>query len=163
MLGCEGEGSADANLAIESDGVSCIGGQFFGAPTGIRLGAPDATDDTGPLRCQIITKVMTPTESGIDFANDGGWNQVQLHVEAEQGELAVTGAPAESTFLQVTVEDPGADSGWFRPGAGMRVGLYGVEPVSRAPAIASPSADLEELKQAVDALRAALTGIGITE
>lgn len=43
-----------------------------------------------------------------------------------------------------------------------KVGLYGVAPVTRAPAVASPSTDPASLKTAVDAIRAALAGIGVT-
>lgn len=47
-------------------------------------------------------------------------------------------------------------------GIGRKAGLYGVTPVVRAAAIASPAADATELKTAVDAIRAALTNLGVT-
>jgi hypothetical protein len=45
---------------------------------------------------------------------------------------------------------------------GTGIGFYAVAPVARAAAIASPTADVAALKTAVDALRVALTNIGIT-
>lgn len=45
---------------------------------------------------------------------------------------------------------------------GKTLGFYGVTPVTRAAAIASPSADSASLKTAVDAIRTALTNLGLT-
>lgn len=45
---------------------------------------------------------------------------------------------------------------------GGKIGLYGVAPVARAAAITSPAAELAALKTAVDAIRVALTNIGVT-
>jgi hypothetical protein len=46
--------------------------------------------------------------------------------------------------------------------AGSSIGLYGTAGVTRAAAIASPAADVASLKTAVDLLRAAVAGVGIT-
>ncbi|GGH93721.1 hypothetical protein GCM10007170_15250 [Arthrobacter liuii] len=43
-----------------------------------------------------------------------------------------------------------------------QIGLYGAAPVPRAAAIATPTSDTVGTKAAIDAIRAALTGIGIT-
>jgi hypothetical protein len=44
-----------------------------------------------------------------------------------------------------------------------KVGFNGVSPVAKVAAIASPAADLQSLKTAVDALRAAVRNVGLTE
>jgi hypothetical protein len=44
-----------------------------------------------------------------------------------------------------------------------KVGFNGVSPVAKAAAIASPTADLQSLKTAVDALRAVVKNVGLTE
>jgi hypothetical protein len=52
---------------------------------------------------------------------------------------------------------------WIRGAeSGKKLGFYGVAPVARAAAIASPAAELAALKTAVDAIRVALTNMGIT-
>jgi hypothetical protein len=43
------------------------------------------------------------------------------------------------------------------------VGLNGVAPVARAPAIPSPSSDSAGTKAAIDAIRTALTNLGVTQ
>ncbi len=43
-----------------------------------------------------------------------------------------------------------------------KISLYGVTPVIQASAISSPSAEVNSLKTAVDAIRVAQTNIGIT-
>lgn len=47
-------------------------------------------------------------------------------------------------------------------GATHKLGFYGRAPVTQAAAIASPTADVAALKTAVDAVRAALTNLGLT-
>lgn len=46
--------------------------------------------------------------------------------------------------------------------AGQKLSVYGVTPVIQASAISSPTADVNSLKTAVDAIRTALTNFGIT-
>lgn len=67
-----------------------------------------------------------------------------------------------NTATPLILGDFGTSSLTLSRAAG-KVGFYGVAPVGRHAAIASPAAELAALKTAVDALRTTLTSIGITE
>lgn len=65
-----------------------------------------------------------------------------------QGGAAAMGAETVSTLIEMK--------------NGNSLGFFGVTPVTRPAAIASPTADVNALKTAVDAIRAALTSLGLT-
>lgn len=90
-----------------------------------------------------------------------------LNTQAAVKALVVKAAPAQSASVFETQDSAGAAQVAFGPNT---VGFYGVAPVARAAAIASPTApsavyvqaEAQSTKTAVDAIRVALTNLGLT-
>jgi hypothetical protein len=121
------------------------------------IGSLHTTYATGNAAGTYLQTSTTTGESGLRMYRDTGggtfyaW-QIRTNVDALQ--ITSNGASAgtdgsEAAHVVMSFQDN-------------KVGFYGTTPVIQAAAIASPTADVTSLKTAVDAIRAALTGIGVT-
>lgn len=119
---------------------------LYGNHNSVSANAIDLMSDTA-IRGSV--GVGGATRFNMLVANSG--NQVVLSAgHASAGvQLRAAGNGTYGTTVRVNANDTG-------------VGFYGATPVARAAAIASPAADVAELKTAVDAIRVALSAIGIT-
>jgi hypothetical protein len=120
------------------------------------------------------------SESGTDpivsFGSDKGVSHRAQLIRNSTGNLGAFASNIENGFLTGTKQ---GDTGLtftagktFHIGAvgktsqirveEAKLGFYGVAPVARAGAISSPAAEVAPLKTAVDAIRVALTNVGIT-
>lgn len=184
LVGCEGEGALLINLSIQKNGASVVGGQFFSdgvTKVGIKMGTAGGGEIGG---CHIDTTLSGHTVTELEIAGSDWHNYYHLDIapHAETQAAMFTGILAKNSTLIIPhprsielgaqwilgknglVSFGGAGG---QPGnigsAEDELGFFGVAPVTRRAPIASPAETLASLKTSVDAIRTALTQLGLTK
>lgn len=148
--------------AIGTTGKEALKIPSISANTGITLGGDVnlyrsaanilSTDDR--LRVDSILEVGNALTAGtqitgstINSTSTGASAYLNLNAKGTSG-------------IRINVLSPGAGGTFIEAAAG-KVGFFGTTPVAKQAAIASPTADVNALKTAVDALRAVLAAYGL--
>lgn len=166
-----------AGKALTGGGENVLVG--LGAAAALTTGSENVAIGTSALSTSTVGKGNVAVGSAALLQATGNKNVAvgiaaglsctgssNIFIGNEAGEAA--GAVSNKLYIDVTntatplILGDFATSSLTLSRAGGKVGLYGVAPVAQAAAIASPAETLAALKTAVDGIRAAIKGVGIT-